>query len=123
MNSNDKLEFVSYDGAYPCLCMGTLIVKINDVPYHFHYSWADKRKDPKHAHENWCPNFWASGGRAYFENDYADSVVEPGPWELTVSRDNEYDAKNFPEVVLRNLDRLIELFNASVYEGCCGGCL
>ena len=120
---SDKIEFVSYDGEYPCLCMGTLVVKINDVPYHFHYSWENKRKDPKHAGEIWCPDFWRSGGRAYFENDYRDSIVEHAPWELSASRDSEYDRKNFPEIVLNHLERLIDLFNANVPEGCCGGCI
>lgn len=120
---NDKIEFVSYDGGYPCLCMGTLVVKINDVPYHFHYSWADKMKDPNHAGEIWCPEFWGSGGRAYFTHDYNDSIVEQEPWETSVNPDNEFTKKNFPEIVLRNFDKLIELFNENVQYGCCGGCL
>ncbi len=32
------VEFVSYDGKYPCLCMGTLAIKVDGKEYRFNHA-------------------------------------------------------------------------------------
>ena len=32
------VEFVSYDGKYPCLCMGTLTIKVDGKAYSFNHA-------------------------------------------------------------------------------------
>ena len=32
------VEFVSYDGKYPCLCMGTLTIKVDGKEYRFNHA-------------------------------------------------------------------------------------
>lgn len=34
-NDNNHVKFISYDGKYPCLCMGTLILEIDGTKYSF----------------------------------------------------------------------------------------
>lgn len=115
----NNVEFISYDGEAPCLCYGTLVAKVNGNTYHFHYTWADKRKDPLHEGEVWCPAFWVSGG--HICGDYDSGLyAEQDDWELAVA---EYDKERYPEEVWDNLDRLIEMFNENVSHGCCGGCI
>lgn len=108
----NDVEFVSYDGVYPCLCMGTLCAKVNGNTYYFHYSYAEKATDPQYEGTVWLPPFWVSGGGI----DEADFSVNRSKWQK--SSCNEY-----PSEVRDNLDRLLELFNEHVQFGCCGGCL
>ena len=42
-NNNPDIEFVSYSGDYPCLCYGTLILKVNGKNMKF----GDKSKYPQ----------------------------------------------------------------------------
>ena len=86
---------VSYNGEYPCLCMGHLIITI------------DKKK------WDFGNNSLLSGGECYFEN-YAYDVVNKGPWSVV-----EWP-KNFPE---EWQDAVIEKVNNVIPWGCCGGCL
>ena len=118
MAEEDRIEFVSYDGKYPSLCMGTLVAKVNGDVYHFHYTWEDKKKDPTHKDENWCPPFWSSGGSFCSGRIYT-------PWEVRCKwvMASYQDRSAYPEIVLKNLDRLLELFNENVPQGCCGGCI
>ena len=55
MKSKPDIKFVSYDGSFPNLCSGTLVVEVNGRKVEFSgYSRDDK---------NFCfPKFWASGG-------------------------------------------------------------
>ena len=32
----ERIEFIDYDGEYPCLCMGDLIIKVNGEIRHLH---------------------------------------------------------------------------------------
>lgn len=34
-NNNDHVKFISYDGKYPCLCMGMLILEIDGTKHSF----------------------------------------------------------------------------------------
>ena len=88
------VEFVSYDGKYPCLCMGTLIIKVNEKKYSLKYamiSCGGVFKD-----EDW--NMWA----------------EQGDWKI--------DLEEFPELEPYR-DEITRIVNENVEKGCCGGCI
>lgn len=111
------IEFVSYDGGYPNLCSGTLLLRVDGVIVGF----------------NGCLN---SGGAAYFTNGYADEIIEHGPWTFDVPVNDEgfesveefeeyYAGKVDPPIRITEDEReYIEfLVNKNVPQGCCGGCL
>jgi len=104
-SGKDTIEFVSYDGAYPCLCMGTLVLKINGENVSFGLS-----KD-KCDHGR----FWRSGGSVSFDRDWHETVTS-GPWEY-------HEWPDTPDAVKRNHAYIMQLFNEHVHEGCCGGCV
>lgn len=90
-----RLEFVSYDGAYPNLCYGVLCVKVDDDEVTFdRYSLS-------------------SGGGIWSEEENDYCPVE-GPWSV-----NEWP-EGFPEELKAEL---VELINNNVPLGCCGGCI
>lgn len=99
-----KIEFVSYNGHYPNLCSGTLVLKLNGVETTFSsYGDADFKE------------FWCSGGCCGFTNDYNDSYIKKGKWKI--------DFNNIEEKLKPYADDLIKVFNENVPYGCCGGCL
>ena len=51
------VEFISYDGKYPCLCMGTLTIKVNGKTY-------------------WLNNKMISGG----------CIMRDGDWEIDLEK-------------------------------------
>lgn len=89
-----KIE-IQYDGDYPNLCSGHLVVTIDDVVWDF---------------GKYC---LSSGGCAYFKDDWKD-VVEQGEWSIT-----DYP-KGFPEELKEAVLRKV---NEEIPWGCCGGCL
>lgn len=90
---------VKYDGKYPCLCMGKLIVIIDGVEYDFGNGAIE------------------SGGYCGFSNDYSESFVEEGDWYWSCDR-------VIPEGYNLNWDKyVINTINEVVSKGCCGGCL
>lgn len=103
-----KVEFVSYDGAFPCLCTGTLVLKIDGVETKFHYSFNNKK-------EGEYSDFWTSGGSVAFDRDWNEDV-STGEWRFSP------DA-SFPEELKEIGDLLIAVFNENVPYGCCGGCV
>lgn len=103
-----KIEFVSYDGAFPCLCMGTLVLKIDGVEAKFHYSFNNKKKGE-------YSDFWVSGGNVSFDENWIEDV-SIGEWGFSP------DA-SFPEEFKAIGDELIAVFNENVPYGCCGGCV
>jgi len=91
-----EVNFVSYDGKYPCLCFGTLVLSLNGKNITFPSSCL------------------SSGGSTYFTNDYAESHVERGSWSISDW------PEGWPECAKRQAEDVV---NSFVSEGCCGGCL
>lgn len=91
----DNLTFVSYDGEYPNLCSGTLILNLNGKDIIF----------PKHC--------LTSRGRVWFDTDWSEHI-DKCPWEIT-----EYPV-DFPDYLKL---QAIALVNENVEYGCCGGCV
>lgn len=89
----EMVEFVSYDGAFPNLCSGTLVLKIN----------GEVRTMP-----DYCLH---SGGGVYFDEDWNETVTS-GRWSITLPDDLE---------PLR--DEIEECINENIPYGCCGGCV
>lgn len=89
-----KIEFVSYDGGFPCLCSGILTLKIDGRAVKFG--------------GNYGKQFWESGG-------YLDENYEPvdGDWII-----NERD---LPKELRPYAGIIEEIFNENVPCGCCGG--
>ncbi len=91
---------LTYDGKYPILCGGRLIVKVGETTYDF------------------GTNVLVSGGGCYHdhceENGEEDWWSSRGPWEI------HRWPEEFP-VELR--EELLELVNKQIEQGCCGGCL
>lgn len=92
------IKFISYDGNYPNLCSGTLVVSIDNNIISGEY-------------------VLNSGGSCYFTNNYSDAHVEKGWWTMETDwLPEEYRTEDV-------INRIIELVNENVPQGCCGGCL
>lgn len=87
------VEFVSYDGEYPNLCSGQLVLKIN----------GQVRVFPRYC--------LRSGGSVWFDNDW-DEHVETGSWSIDLPEDLEPLRKEIEECI-----------NENIPHGCCGGCV
>lgn len=57
------IKFISYDGKWPALCMGTLVVEKNGKQYSMKY-------------------VLESGGSCGFNKDYSESYIEYGEWSI-----------------------------------------
>jgi hypothetical protein len=90
-----RLAFVSYSGAYPCLCFGQLVLRVDGVEVAFPSS---------------C---MVSGGSVSFDADWQEEVTD-GLWEISAWPDK------FPEELKADAVRLV---NDNVPCGCCGGCV
>ena len=89
-----NIEFIGYDGKYPCLCFGTLKIKVDGKLY--------------------CLNSaMVSGGLVTHDAEW-NFDVSSGPWELRLSE--------FPELE-KYKDEITEIVNRNVEWGCCGGCV
>lgn len=89
-----KIEII-YDGDWPNLCSGKLIVVINGVIWMF----------PEHC--------LVSGGCVWFDDDW-NSYINEGDWD--VGKWPDY----FPEHLK---EEVIESINCNITRGCCGGCI
>jgi hypothetical protein len=86
---------IEYDGEYPNLCSGDLVVIVDGVRWEF----------PSHS--------LRSGGCASFDENWTEHITE-GNWIIT-----EYP-EGFPE----DLESLVEqIVNDEIPHGCCGGCV
>lgn len=90
-----KLTFKSYDGSYPNLCSGTLILLLDNEEIVF---------------PEYC---LSSGGSVSFDEDWSE-VVEQAEWSIT-----EWP-ENFPEELEGEATNLV---NENINYGCCGGCV
>lgn len=90
-----KLTFVSYDGDFPNLCSGTLVLAIDGKEIEF---------------PGYC---LSSGGSVSFTEDW-DEIVASGEWSIT----------EFPEGFPEELKaEAVQLVNDNIPSGCCGGCV
>lgn len=116
------IEFIDYDGCYPCLCIGTLKVKIDGKEIIFsdsgEYCEYDEDKEKMIYKENCYPKFWQSGGTIKSNGSGWKMWAEKGEWELSAYRN-----ENYPQEILNIMDDLIKVFNENVPHGCCGGCI
>lgn len=85
---------IEYNGKYPNLCSGELIVHIADKTWNFGAALS-------------------TGGSVWIDSEF-DGHVEEGPWTLTDYPDD------FPE---EYLEALLETINNTLPWGCCGGCI
>ena len=86
---------VEYNGAYPNLCSGKLIVTIDRQRYVF---------------PDYC---LVSGGSVWFDENW-DEHVETGEWSI------DKWPENFPEELK---GAVVEAINENIPHGCCGGCV
>ena len=88
------VEFISYDGKYPCLCMRTLTIKVNGKTY-------------------WLNNTMISGG----------CIMRDGDWNMwSEYGDGEIDLEKYPELEPYK-EEITQVVNDNVEQGCCGGCI
>ena len=106
-----KIEFVDYDGHYPNLCRGVLILRIDDKIYSF---GGCHRIDRDFLSRQFY-SFWDTGGGAWID-DNGDEHIEEGKWVLSE------DAK-LPDFLKGHEQELIDIMNNNVPYGCCGGCI
>jgi len=86
---------IEYDGGYPNLCRGTLVVIINGKRWKF---------------SDYC---LSSGGCIIFDKDWVEHVGH-GPWSI-------YEwPKNFPK---KYKEEVLQEINEQIPWGCCGGCV
>lgn len=108
----NHVKFVSYNGRYPCLCSGNLVLNIDGKNYSFGYNWKDQYGNER---DNDFEPFWSSGGSCGFNSDYSESYVETGSWEI--------DESALPEQFRKYADEIYEVMNEEIEHPCCGGCL
>lgn len=88
------VEFVSYNGEYPCLCFGTLTIKVNEKVYSFN-------------------NAMISGGCIQRSEDW-DMWAVQGDWEINLDEHPELEPYK---------EEITHIVNENVKHGCCGGCI
>ncbi len=112
----NKIEFISYNGRYPNLCSGKLVVKIDDKEVSFgqttKFPW---EKDEELADYS---RFWCSGGGVSFDEDWNEFVDGPCDWEMSSPIEKDY-----PPEIWKLLPDILRVMNENVYGGCCGGCV
>ena len=124
-----NVEFISYDGEYPCLCMGTLLVKIDGQQYAFGLE-NDTFSKTNIKDECKYPIFWGSSGGIAHSEDYSDMWAIGGDWVLEThllsDKEKEKFLKNYPEEIrdIEIFEEMIRLMNENIEEiPCCGGCI
>lgn len=90
-----RLKFVSYDGKYPNLCSGKLILSLDGNRIEF---------------PDYCLH---SGGSVWFDNNWNEHVTQ-GEWSISTY------PENFPNELK---EEATDLVNENIPYGCCGGCV
>lgn len=90
----ETVKFISYDGHFPNLCAGNLVISVNGKLY------SGIRIN--------------SGGRVWFDADWRDHL-EQGLWYI-----NDDD---LPKELIKYKDQIEKVVNENVPLGCCGGCI
>lgn len=88
------VEFVSYNGKFPNLCSGTLIIRVNGEEFTL---------------EAPCLQ---SGGNCGFDEEQ-NEYIETGDWRLC----------GLPDSLEQYRDEILKVVNENVPRGCCGGCI
>lgn len=89
------IKFISYDGKWPALCYGTLIVEKDGKQYAM-------------------KNVLISGGSVSFDADW-EANVEEGYWSI--------DRNRLAPELQDDWRELESLVNDEIPHGCCGGCI
>ena len=97
----NKIEFVSYNGRYPNLCSGTLVVEIDGKKVTF--GWTNPASWMKEEKADY-PRFWCSGGSVSFDKDRNEEVIGYCDWEM--SSPNE---KNYPPEIWKLLPDILKI--------------
>ena len=90
------VEFVSYDGKWPCLCSGTLIIKVDGKTYSFNHAMISGGCIMGGPSTDW--DMWS----------------EEGDWKI--------DLEEHPELE-QYKEEIEKVVNENVEHGCCGGCI
>lgn len=91
----EMIKFISYDGAWPNLCRGTLVVEKDGKQYSMY-------------------GVLISGGNVSFDADW-EANVEEGDWPI--------DRNALAPELQDDWRELESLVNDEIPHGCCGGCI
>ena len=113
--SKKIIEFVSYDGEWPNLCRGTLVIQVKEYVEDFGCDEAEdfeSSNEEKHAgfKEYELKSILCSGGSCGFSDDYSQSHIEQEPW---------YIHKNdLPDELKPYKKEIEEIINENIPWGC-----
>lgn len=109
-NHEGNVRFISYDGGWPNLCSGTLVLEIHEKEYKFgnNYKWNEELGEYTEV-DGFYEKFWSSGGG--FNRNWC---AYKGEWQIDVSK--------LPEEIQKYAAEIDSVFNNNVPHGCCGGC-
>lgn len=95
-----NIDEIRYDGEYPCLCHGSLVIVIDGKEYDF----------GKYA-------IFTTGSCGFTDSSYENSYMNDGEWIWAEDR-------KLPEGWNTDWDKFVLWkINRDIPHGCCGGCL
>ena len=123
------IEFIAYDGEYPNLCSGLLLVSMDNIKYAFcpymDHFWSEKNRRTILKDDSIIKVYglgMISGSSCPYNEETEDYDVEFGEWNIDV---DNLKYENGVRFVLsdRQKQELKDCINESVEYGCCGGCI
>lgn len=118
----NNIEFISYDGKYPTLCSGMLILRVQGRLYAL-CSWPEYMNKQYQRNRNCIlsdPNItkvynvgFLSGGSTDWTAEFYEEKITHGEWEID----------GLPPSLEIFHKQIVDLLNENVEQGCCGGCL